>query len=58
MTVTAANARYIALHALGAAAFIFVLNHFILKTELQSSLTWAAVFGGAAAFLAWQQTKR
>jgi hypothetical protein len=56
--VTFANVRYIVLHALVAAAFIFVLNHFILKTELQSSLTWALVFGAMAAGLAWQQTKR
>ena len=58
MIMTFANVRYIVLHALLAAAFIFVLNHFILKTELQSSLTWALVFGAMAAGLAWQQTKR
>jgi hypothetical protein len=58
MTMTTANARYIALHVLGAAAFIFVLNHFILDTGLQTSLTWGVVFGAMAGVLAWQQTKR
>ena len=58
MTMTFANVRYIALHTVVAAAFIFVLNHFVLKTEWQSTLTWTVVFAGAAAFLAWQQIKR
>ncbi len=56
--MSVANMRYIAMHAVGAAAFIFVLNYFVLKTEMQSTLIWVVGFGAAAAFLAWQQTKR
>jgi hypothetical protein len=50
--------RYIVLHAAGAAAFIFVLNYYILKTELQSAVFWAIGFGAMAAGLAYQQSKR
>jgi hypothetical protein len=50
--------RYIVLHAAGAAAFIFVLNYFILKAELQSAVFWAIGFGAMAAGLAYKQSKR
>ncbi|MEH2508734.1 hypothetical protein V1291_000088 [Nitrobacteraceae bacterium AZCC 1564] len=50
--------RYIVLHAACAAAFIFVLNYYILKAELQSAVFWAIGFGAMAAGLAYKQSKR
>jgi len=49
---------YISLHTAGAAAFMFLLQRFFLHTTLQTSLIWAAVFGGCAAMLAFKQTNR
>ena len=37
MTVRSRTSATSSLHALGAAAFMFVLNHFVLKTELQAA---------------------
>jgi hypothetical protein len=56
--MTAAQLRYIGLHAICAAAFIFVLNFYILKSELHSAVFWAIGFAVMAAGLAYQQTKR
>jgi len=50
--------RYIALHTVVAAAFIFVLQRFTLHASLESSLLWALTFGGCAAGLAYMQSKR
>ena len=50
--------KHMAFHAACAAVFIFVLNFYILKTELQSAVFWAIGFGVMAAGLADQQTKR
>jgi hypothetical protein len=50
--------RYILLHALAAAAFIFLLQHYGLSATLESSLLWAVVFGGCAAGLAYSQVNR
>ncbi len=50
--------RYIALHTLGAAAFIFILNKYILGTSLESSVFWMIGFGAMAGGLAYQHTKR
>ncbi|HKU06487.1 MAG TPA: hypothetical protein VJR30_10475 [Bradyrhizobium sp.] len=52
------NLRYIGLHAVAAAAFVFVLQRFILGASLESSLLWAFVFGAAAAGLAYSQANR
>ena len=52
------NWRYVALHTLAAAAFIFVLQRFALNATLESSLLWALVFGGCAAFIATMQSNR
>ena len=52
------NWRYVALHTIAAAAFIFVLQRFALDATLQSSLLWALVFGGCAAFIATMQSNR
>jgi hypothetical protein len=52
------NLRYICLHAAAAAAFVFVLQRFILNASLEASLLWALVFGGAAAGLAYSQANR
>ncbi len=52
------NWRYVALHTTVAAAFIFVLQRFALNATLESSLLWALVFGGCAAFIATMQSNR
>ena len=52
------NVRFIGLHAVAAASFVFVLQRFILGASLQSSLLWALVFGCAAAGLAYSQANR
>ncbi|MBR0752493.1 hypothetical protein JQ604_09870 [Bradyrhizobium jicamae] len=50
--------RYIALHTVVAAGFIFLLQRYGLNASLESSLLWALVFGGCAAGLAYSQTNR
>jgi hypothetical protein len=52
------NWRYIALHTVAAAAFIFLLQRYALSASLESSLLWAVVFGGCAAGLAYKQSNR
>ena len=52
------NWRYIALHTVGAAAFIFLLQRYALSASLESSLLWALTFGGCAAGLAYSQSNR
>jgi hypothetical protein len=52
------NWRYIALHTVAAAAFIFVLQRYALSATLESSLLWAMTFGGCAAGLAYAQSNR
>ena len=50
--------KHIAFHAVCAAVFIFVLNFYILKTELQSAVFLAIGFGAMAGGLSYQQSKR
>ena len=50
--------RYICLHAVAAAAFIFLLQRYALSATLESSLLWAVVFSGCAAGLAYMQSNR
>ena len=50
--------RYVALHTVAAAAFIFSLQRFLLHASLESSLLWALVLGGCAAGLAYNQSNR
>ena len=50
--------RYIALHALKAAAFIFLLQRYAMDASLELSLLWALAFGGGAAGLAYKQSNR
>jgi len=52
------NWRYIALHTVAAATFIFLLQRYALSASLESSLLWAVVFGGCAAGLAYKQSNR
>ena len=52
------NWRYIGLHSVAAAAFIFLLQRYALSATLESSLLWAIVFGGCAAGLAYSQSNR
>jgi hypothetical protein len=55
---TMKNWRYMALHAAGAAAFIFLLQRYALNASLESALLWALTFGGCAAGLAYSQSNR
>jgi hypothetical protein len=50
--------HYIGLHALAAAAFIFLLQRYALSASLDSSLLWAVTFGGCATGLAYMQSNR
>jgi hypothetical protein len=43
------NWRHIALHAVAAASFIFLLQRYVLHASLESCLLWAVVFAGCAA---------
>ena len=52
------NWRYMALHAVVAATFIFLLQRYALSATLESSLLWALTFGGCAAGLAYSQANR
>ena len=52
------NWRYIGLHAVAAATFIFLLQRYALSSSLESSLLWALTFGGCAAGLAYSQLNR
>jgi hypothetical protein len=52
------NWRYIAMHTVAAAAFIFLLQRYALSASLESSLLWAVTFGGCAAGLAYMQSNR
>ena len=52
------NWRYMALHAVVAAGFIFLLQRYALSASLESSLLWALTFGGCAAGLAYSQANR
>jgi hypothetical protein len=49
---------FIAMHAVAAAAFIFLLQRFGLNASLESSLLWALTFAVCAAGLAYKQTIR
>lgn len=48
----------IAMHAVAAAAFIFLLQRYSLNASLESSLLWALTFAGCAAGLAYMQANR
>ena len=52
------NWRYIALHTVAAAVFIFALQRFLLHASLETSLLWALTLGGCAAGLAYTQSNR
>ena len=50
--------RYIALHTVAAAVFIFAMQRFLLHASLETSLLWALMLGGCAAGLAYSQSNR
>ena len=52
------NWRTILLHSAVAATFMFLLQRYVLRATLESSLLWAVVFGGCAAVLATVQANR
>jgi hypothetical protein len=51
-----ARLGYVALHAVGAGAFFFVLQRFAFAQSVENSLMWAGFFAVAAALVAWRQT--
>ena len=56
--VSMKNWRFMALHAVVAATFIFLLQRYALSASLESALLWALTFAGCAAGLAYSQSKR
>ena len=56
--MTADTMRYVALHAVAAAVFGFLLNRYLLASSMETALLWGAVLGIAAAGLAWYQKNR
>jgi hypothetical protein len=50
--------RYVALHAVTAGAFIFLLQRCALDASFDTSLLWTLTFGGCAAGLAYMQSNR
>ena len=46
------------LHASGAGAFFFVLQYFVLKESIATSLLWAVCLAAGAGWLAWSQSRR
>lgn len=46
------------LHTVGAAGFMFLLQHFTMNATLEMSVIWAIAFGGCATGLAYMQTRR
>ena len=49
---------FIAMHAVVAATFIFLLQRFGLNASLESASLWALTFGICAAGLAYKQSNR
>ena len=56
--VSMKNWRFMALHTVVAATFIFLLQRYALSASLESALLWALTFGGCAAGLAYAQSNR
>jgi hypothetical protein len=52
------NWRYIVLHGVAAAGFMFLLQRYSMNASLDASLLWALTFGGCAAGFAYMQSKR
>ncbi|HET7492705.1 MAG TPA: hypothetical protein VFK01_12585 [Bradyrhizobium sp.] len=52
------SGRYIVMHAVAAAAFMFLLQRYALNATLESSLSWALALGAGAAGLAYLQSNR
>lgn len=50
--------QLMALHAVAAAMFIFLLQRYALNASLESASLWALTFGGCAAGLAYAQSNR
>ena len=50
--------RYVAVHAVTAGAFIFLLQRYALDASLDTSLLWMLTFGVCAAGLAYLQSNR
>ena len=55
---TMKSGRYVVIHAVAAAAFMFLLQRYALNATLESSLLWALALGAGAAGLAYSQSNR
>jgi len=44
-------------HVVGAAAFFFVLQKFLMKADTETSFVWALAGGAGAGWFAWHQSK-
>ena len=55
---TMKNWRTIALQAVAAGAFFFLLQRYGMNASLDTSLLWALGFGACAAVLAYKQSNR
>ncbi|MET4170399.1 hypothetical protein ABIB99_001481 [Bradyrhizobium sp. LA6.1] len=49
---------FVAMHAAVAAAFMFLLQRFVMNATQESSLLWALTFAVCAAGLAYKQSNR
>ncbi|WP_426407363.1 hypothetical protein [Bradyrhizobium ganzhouense] len=49
---------FVAMHAAGAAAFMFLLQRFVMNATQETSLLWALTFAVCAAGLAYKQANR
>ena len=49
---------YVPMHAVVAAAFMFLLQRFVMNATQESSLLWALTFAVCAAGLAYKQANR
>ena len=49
---------FVAMHAAGAAVFMFLLQRFVMSASQETSLLWALAFAVCAAGLAYKQANR
>jgi len=49
---------FVAMHAAGAAAFMFLIQRFLMSASQETSLLWALTFAVCAAGLAYKQANR
>jgi hypothetical protein len=50
--------RYVVVYTVGIALFVFIINYVLLKTNMQSTLMWTALFAAIAFSMAWRQARQ